>query len=92
MSCLLFALLTTCIKACENPSRWAIHTIEGLDSYVADGVVLVGDAVSNLLYVIDRVANAFLSHRLTPWYLTKVQVLAKGSRLVACSLAQLQHD
>ncbi|EAU87128.2 salicylate 1-monooxygenase [Coprinopsis cinerea okayama7 len=32
------------LKFVENPSRWAIHTIEKLDSYVADGVVLVGDA------------------------------------------------
>ncbi|KAJ2921301.1 hypothetical protein H1R20_g15789, partial [Candolleomyces eurysporus] len=28
----------------DAPSRWAIHTIEPLDSYTADGVALVGDA------------------------------------------------
>ncbi|TFK16620.1 salicylate 1-monooxygenase [Coprinopsis marcescibilis] len=32
------------MKFIENPSRWAIHTIRPLDTYVADGVALIGDA------------------------------------------------
>ena len=34
----------------DAPSRWAIHTIEPLDSYIADGIALVGDAVSHRDY------------------------------------------
>ncbi|TEB22418.1 salicylate 1-monooxygenase [Coprinellus micaceus] len=32
------------LKFIDAPSRWAIHTIEPLETYVADGVALVGDS------------------------------------------------
>ncbi|KAF6752054.1 salicylate 1-monooxygenase [Ephemerocybe angulata] len=32
------------LKFIDAPSRWAIHTIEKLETYIGDGVVLIGDS------------------------------------------------
>jgi salicylate hydroxylase len=43
-----------CFQSADTASRWSIHTVKPLSSFVSSRVVLIGDAVRTFVYASER--------------------------------------
>lgn len=47
-------MIRTSFQSIENPSGWAIHALNPLDTYVSGRVAILGDAVTKKI-IIERI-------------------------------------